>query len=134
MCRILLDVLAVLVERRRAHAAQLTARQRRLEHVRRVHRALGGARAHERVELVDEADDLPRRLGDLLEHGLEPVLELAAVLGAGDHGADVQRDEPLVPETLGHVAGDDPLREPLHDGRLADARLPDQDGIVLRAP
>ena len=55
--RVLLDVLAVLVERRRADAAQLAARQGRLEHVGRVHRALGRARAHERVQLVDEADD-----------------------------------------------------------------------------
>ncbi len=56
--RVLLDALAVLVERRRADAAQLAARERRLEQVRRVHRALGGAGADERVELVDEEDDL----------------------------------------------------------------------------
>ena len=58
---VLLDVLAVLVERRRADAAQLAARQRGLEHVGGVHGALGGAGAHERVELVDEADDLRPR-------------------------------------------------------------------------
>ena len=42
---VLLDALPVLVERRRADAAQLAARERGLEHVRRVHRALGGAGA-----------------------------------------------------------------------------------------
>ncbi len=42
---VLLDVLAVLVERRRADRVQLAARERRLEHVARVHRALGRARA-----------------------------------------------------------------------------------------
>ncbi len=61
--RVLLDVLAVLVEGRRADAAQLAARQGRLEHVARVHGALGRARADERVELVDEEDD--RALGAL---------------------------------------------------------------------
>ena len=55
---VLLDVLAVLVERGRADAAQLAARERRLEHVGRVHRALGRAGADERVQLVDEQDDL----------------------------------------------------------------------------
>ena len=52
--RVLLDVLAVLVERRRADAVQLPARQRRLEHVGRVDGALGAARTHQRVQLVDE--------------------------------------------------------------------------------
>ena len=83
--RVLLDVLAVLVERGGADAVQLAARQRRLEHVARVHRALGLARADERVQLVDEEDDLPVRVRHLLEHGLEALLELAAELGAGDH-------------------------------------------------
>jgi hypothetical protein len=31
-----------------------------------------------------------------LQHGLEALLELAAVLGAGDQRAQVERDEPLV--------------------------------------
>ena len=85
--RVLLDVLAVLVERGRADRAQLAAREHRLEHVAGVHRALGGAGADDRVQLVDEHDDLALGVGDLLEHRLEPILELAAVLRAGDHRA-----------------------------------------------
>ena len=54
---VLLDVLAVLVERRRADAAQLAAREHRLQQVRRVDGALGRARADDRVQLVDEEDD-----------------------------------------------------------------------------
>ena len=42
--RVLLDVLAVLVERGRADRVELAAGQHRLEQVGRVHRALGGAR------------------------------------------------------------------------------------------
>src|SRR5439155_456748 len=38
-----------------------------------------------------------------------------------------------LPLSLRDVAGDDPLREPFRDRRLADARVADQDGIVLRA-
>ena len=71
---------------------------------------------------------------DLVEHGLEPLLELAAVLRAGDHRAEVERDEPLAAQRLGHVAGDDALGEPLDDGGLADAGLADQHRVVLGAP
>ena len=79
---VLLDVLAVLVERRRADRVQLAAGEHRLEHVRGVHRAFGRARADDGVQLVDEQDDLAGRVGDLLEDGLQPLLELAAVLRA----------------------------------------------------
>ena len=54
-------------------------------------RAFGRARADDRVELVDEQDDLALRLGDLLQHRLQPLFELAAVLRAGDERAHVER-------------------------------------------
>ena len=130
---ILLDELAVLVERGRADQAQLAAREHGLEHVGCRDRALAAARAHEQVQLVDERDDAALGLVDLLEHGLQPLLELAAVHRAGDEGGDVERDELLVLQRLGDVARDDALREPLDDGGLADAGLADEHGVVLGA-
>ena len=58
---VLLDVLAVLVERGRADAVQLAAGQHRLEQVAGVHGALGRAGADDGVQLVDEQDDLALR-------------------------------------------------------------------------
>ena len=130
---VLLDVLAVLVERGGADHAQLAAGQHRLDHVAGVDRALGAAGADDRVQLVDERDDLAVAVGDLLEDGLQPVLELAAVLRAGDHRADVERDEALVAQALGHVALDDAPGQALGDGGLADAGLADEHRVVLRA-
>ena len=130
---VLLDVLPVLVERRRADRVQLAARQHRLQHVRRVHRAFGRAGADDGVQLVDEEDDLALGVGDLLEHGLQPLLELAAVLRAGDERAHVERDDALVLEAFGHVAADDAAGEAFDDGRLADAGLADEHRVVLRA-
>ena len=76
----------------------------------------------------------PRRVGDLLEDGLEALLELAAVLGPGHHRAQVQRDQPLVLEALGDVAVDDAPGEALDDGGLAHAGLADEHRVVLGAP
>ena len=77
---------------------------------------------------------LPVRVGDLLEHRLQPLLELAAVLGPGDERAEVEPHDPLVPQAVGDVAADDPLGQPFGDRRLADARLADEDRVVLRPP
>ena len=130
---VLLDVLAVLVEGGGADHAQLPAGEQRLEHVAGVHGALGGAGADDGVQLVDEGDHLALGVGDLLEHGLQPLLELAAVLGAGDHRTEVEADEPLVLEALGHVALDDAAGQALDDGGLADAGLADEHRVVLGA-
>ena len=80
-CRILFDVLAVLVQRGRADQAQLATGQHRLQHIAGVHRAFGRTRAD------DERDDLAVGVLDFVEHALEALLELATVLRAGHHGA-----------------------------------------------
>ena len=66
-CGVFLDVFAVFIERSRTDCAQLAPRQHRLEHVRRVDRAFGRARADNRVQLIDEKDDLALRIGDLFQ-------------------------------------------------------------------
>src|SRR5439155_941394 len=75
--------------------------------------------ADEGVQLVDE-DDVPAfRLRDLLDDALQPLLELAAVLGAGDQGAEVEGDQMLVLERFRDIAVDDALGEPFADRGLA---------------
>ena len=130
---VLLDVLAVLVGGGGTDGLQLAAGEHRLEDRGGVDRALGGAGADERVDLVDEQQDVAARL-DLLEHLLQTLLEVAAVAGAGHECAEVERVELLVGERVGDVVVDDLLGEALDDRRLADARLTDQHRVVLRAP
>src|SRR5207248_5279919 len=61
------------------------------------------------------------------------LFELTAILRARDDQRDVQREDALVGEKVRHVAVDDLLREPFDDRRLADARLADEDRVVLGA-
>ena len=131
--RVLLDVLAVLVERGRANRMQVATGERRLEDIAGVHRTLGGTRAHDGVELIDEQDDLALGLLHFFEHGLQAVLELAAILGAGDQRAHVELDEVAVAQGARHVAGHDTLGDALDDSRFTDARLTDEHGVVLGA-
>ncbi len=131
--RVLLDVLAVLIQRGGADAVQLAARQSGFQQVGGVHRPVALAGPDQGVHLVDEQDD--RALGgrDLAEHGLQALLELAAIFRAGDQAAHVERQQLLVLQAFGHVALDDALGQTLDDGGLADPGLADQDGVVLGA-
>ena len=72
------------------------------------------------MDLVDEKD----RVGMLLqvsEHGLEPLLEVAAVLGARNERAQVEREDRASRQHLGDLALHDQPREPLDAGELAEA-------------
>ena len=100
----------------------------------RIHRAVRLAGADQRVHLVDEQDDAAGGRRDFGQHGLQPLLELAAIFGAGNQRAHVERHQLLVLQRLRHVAIDDAQRQTFGDRRLADARLADQHRIVLGAP
>ena len=127
---VLLDVLAVLVQGRGAHALQLAPGQRGLQHVGGVDGAFGGAGAHQRVQLIDEEDDL-LVLGDLVHDRLEPLLELAPILGAGDDRGHIEREHPVVAQHVGAEPVGNEQRQPFDDGRLADAGLADEHRVVL---
>ena len=129
---VLLDVLAVLVERGRADHAQLTAGEHGLEHVARVHCALGAAsRTDDRVQLIDEGDDLTVGTLNLSEDGLQALLELTAILRASNHRRHVEGDQALVAQGFRDIAGNDALGEAFDDGRLTNAGLTDQNRVVL---
>ncbi len=131
-CRVLLDVLAVLVQRGRPDDVQLAAGEGGLEHVARVHPALAAAaRADQGVQLVDEDDQVVAVLPDLVDNPLDPLLEVAAVAGAGHHAGQLQLHDPLAPQRLRHVLVQDALREALDDRGLAHPSLADQDRVVL---
>ena len=98
--------------------------------MRRVDRAFGGTCSDERVQLVDEQDDL-LVLRDLVHDRLEALFELTAVLGAGDDRGHVERQHAVVAQRLRALAVRDELRESFDDRRLADAGLTDQHRIVL---
>ena len=132
-CRVLLHVLAILVEGRRADHAQLATSKHRFDHVPRIHGALCAARSDERVDLVDEGDDVPLGVGDLLQHRLQALFELAAILRSGEHRRKVERDQTLSFETLWHVAIVDSASKSFDDRGLANARLADEDRVVLRS-
>src|SRR3546814_11474471 len=70
--------------------------ERGLEQVRGVHRAFGLAGADQRVHLVDEQDDLALGRLHFVEHALQPLLELAAIFGARDQRAHVEREQTAV--------------------------------------
>ena len=129
---VLFDILAIFVQGGGADDLDLTAAQSGLDDIGGVHRALGGACAHDGVQLIDEEDDVAVLL-NLLHHLLDTLLKFAPVLGAGHHAGKVQRQELLIQQVFRHIAHGDLPGQALGDGSLAHAGLTDQAGVVLGA-
>ena len=128
------DVLAILIERRRADAMQLAAGQRRLQHVAGVHRAFGLTGTHHRVQFVDKQNDLAFLFRQIAEHGLKAFFKFAAEFRARDERAQVEGEDALPAQALRHFVVDDPLRQTFNNRGLAHARLTNQHRVVLGAP
>ena len=102
--RILGEVLAEFLGRGGADNLEGTARKHGLEHRARVDGTLGRTGTDDGVHLVDKQDDVIG-FGGLLDHVLEALLKLAAILGTRHEARQVERPDILVHEVLGHVAG-----------------------------
>ena len=128
---VLLEMLAVFLVGGRADAAQVAAGERRFQQVRGIHGAAAGRTgADHRVDFVDEHDGARLAL-DLLDHRLEPFFEIAAIAGAGEQRAHVELEDRAVLQDLGHIVIDDAPGQAFGDRRLADARIADEERIVL---
>ena len=77
---IFFDVLTVFIQGCGSNALDFATCKGRLEHVGSVQRAACTASTNNRVDFVDEQDDV-RRFLQLVHHGLHSLLELPAVLG-----------------------------------------------------
>ena len=130
---VLLEDAAVLVVGGGADAAQVARREGGLEQVAGIERAARGrACTNEGVDLVDEQHGMWVGL-ELLEHGLEPLFEVAPVLRAGEQCAHVERIHRGGLEDLGHLLFGDAPGQAFGDGRLAHPGLAHQQGVVLAA-
>ena len=131
---VLFNILAILVQRRRADAVQLAPRQHRLEQIACVHTALGFACAHNGVQFIDEQDDLALGLLHLVQHGFQPFLKLAPVLGTRDQRAHIQRENGLVLQLFGDILLHDSLGKSLGNGGFTYAGFADEHRVILRLP
>ncbi|MNL60011.1 hypothetical protein D3C87_1837860 [compost metagenome] len=77
---------------------QLAASKRGLQQVGGIHRPIRLAGTNKRVHFVDEEDDLAVFGLHLVKHGFQPLFELAAIFGASNQCAHIERHQLLVLE------------------------------------
>src|SRR6266705_1094362 len=85
------------------------------------------------MQFIDEEDDTTFGIRHFFQHGLEPLLELAAILGARKQGAYVKDYHLLIGKRLRHIAAYDTLCQSFDDGGFTYARFADQHRVILGA-
>ena len=127
---ILFNVLSILLQRRRADELNLAPPERRFEKICRVYRALGAARADNRVHLVDKENHVPRP-ADLRENVTDALFKLAAVFGPRQNTCQIEPIELLSHQSLRRLSARQPLRQRLDNCSLPHARFSDERGVIL---
>ena len=84
------------------------------------------------MNFVNEQDGL-LGVSQFLEHGLQTLLEVTAVFGAGQQRAHIQGIDMRIPEDLRHFIFRNAAGQALGDSGLAHAGFADQQRVVLAA-
>ena len=129
---ILLNMFPVFLNGRRADQLQLAARQRRLQNVAGIHGALCRTGADDGVNLIDK-EQYVSGLHHFLQDLFDSLFELAAVLRSRNHPREIQGHKAFVRQGFRHFTAYNQLGKSLDNRCLADARLSDQAGVVLRS-
>ena len=111
---------------------QLTSCQHRLEHIARIHAALGLACADNGMQFVNEQDNLSFTVLHILQHRLQTFLKFSPVFGAGNQRPHIQGKYFLILQPLGNIPPHNPLCQAFHNRRLADTGFPDKHRIIFR--
>ena len=130
--RILFQVLAVFIERSGTDDLDLSTRQRRLQDRGRIHRSFGGTCADQGMQFIDEQDDIVCLL-DLFDALLQAFLKFATVLRTRNQRRNIQRDQTDIAQDIRHLISNYQLRKPFNDRRLTNARLSQEQRVVLLA-
>ena len=131
---IFLDVFLVFFQRGGPNRVEFTPREGRFQQVGGIHCTFAAAsRANQRVDFVDEQDDLAFRVGHFFDDSFKAFFKFAFVFGTGNEQAHIERDDGLRFEVLRHVARHDALGQPFHNGGLAHAGFAKQNGVVFSA-
>ena len=129
-CSVLFHAFLEFVQGGRSDTLDVSAGQGRLEHVGRIEASGCAAGSDDRVELVDEQDHVRIRRY-FVDYVLESLLEISAIFGTCDDGAEIQRYEPFAFKHRRDVSVDDLDGDSFHDGGFADSGITDEHRIVL---
>ena len=129
--RVFFDVGAIFVQGRGPDQMKFPSREHGLEQIGRIDRALGGPRADDGVEFIDKEQNFPVGRLNFFQHGFQPFLKFPSKFCPCHQGAHVQTHHPFPFQAFRHVALDDALGQPLHNGGFSDAGFTDEHGIIF---
>ena len=129
-----LEILLILVQGSRADSPEFSTRERRLKDIGRIHRARRPSSTHQRMDFINEQDDLSVTVHNLLHYTFEPFLEFALIFRTCDERTKVERIYLTVLQILRNISVNNLLSDTLRYSRLSDTWFSHQNRIILCSP
>ena len=130
-CRILLNILTVLIKSGRTDTMQFPSCKQRFQHITRIHGAICLACANDQMKLIDKQNNLSFALSDLFQNCFQTLFKFTSVFGSCHQSTHIQRENLLILQSFRYITTDDTLCQTFYNGCLTNTRFTDQHRIVL---
>ena len=128
---ILFNILTILVQGGCSDTVKFPSCKHWLQHISRIHGAVCFSCSDDQMKLVNKENNVSLALFHFLQNCLQTFLKLASVLGSCYKRAHVQSKNLFVFQSFRNVSGNDSLSQSFNGCCFTDARLTDQNRIVL---
>ena len=130
-CSILLNILAVFIQSCCTDTVQLTSGKHRLQHVSCIHGAICLTCTHDQMKLIDKQNDLSFALLHFLKYRFQTFLKLTTILGTCNQRTHIQGKNLLILKTFRYISCHNTLCQSLDGCCFTNARLTDENRVVL---
>ena len=110
---------------------QFATGQHRLQQIACIHTTFRLTCTHDGVQLIDKENNFAIGVLHFIQNSLQSLFELTPILGTGDEGTHIQRENGTVLKTLRYILFDDSLCKTFRNGRFTNTGFTDQNRIVL---
>ena len=89
-CRILLNILTVLIKSGRTDTMQFPSCKQRFQHITRIHGTIGLACSHDQMQLINKQNNLSFALSDLFQNCFQTLFKFTSVFGSCHQSTHIQ--------------------------------------------
>jgi hypothetical protein len=129
---VLLDVFLVFTQSGRSNNRDFPTTHRRLENIRSIESPLSGPCANDRMNLIDEKNNLILHTRCLIDNLFNTCLELASILRPSNERRKTQIHYPFIEHRHRNLSLRNALCQTFNDCRFSDSGLTDETRVIFR--
>ena len=128
---ILFNILTILIQSSCTDTMKLATCKHWLKHVAGIHGTICFTCAHNKMKLINKQDNLTFAFLNFFQHSLQTFLKFASIFSSGYQSSHIQSKNFLVLQCFRHISCHDSLGKTFYGCSFTNARLTNENRVVL---